>query len=145
MGKTFTLSEAQTMLGVLQSLLRRAQTAGSRTSELEGEMQQLCYRIFLSGGMQVDVTTAARRRAERDKAAQEAKDTLAEIEAIGVEVQDLQQGLLDFPCVIDGKKVMLCWQLGEDSITHWHEPEDGFAGRKPLDARFGRPDRGRLN
>jgi hypothetical protein len=143
--KTFTLSEAQTMLRVLEALLRKAQAAGSRTGELEMEMQQLCYRIFLSGGMHVDVTAAARRRAERDKAAQEAKDTLAEIEAIGVEVQDFEEGLLDFPCMMDGKTVMLCWKLGEDSITHWHEPEDGFAGRKPLDARFGRIERERLN
>lgn len=143
--KTFTLSEAQTMLRVLEALLRKAQAAGSRVGELEMEMQQLSYRIFLSGGLHVDVTAAARRRAERDKAAQETKDTLAEIEAIGVQVQDLEEGLLDFPCTMDGKTVMLCWKLGEDSITHWHEPEDGFAGRKPLDGRFGRPERERLN
>ena len=73
--------------------------------------------------MHVDVTAAARRRAERDKAAQEAADTLAEIEAIGVQVQDLEEGLLDFPCMMDGKTVMLCWKLGEDAITHWHGPE----------------------
>src|SRR5665213_1209935 len=144
-GKTFTLGEAQTMLRVLESLLRKAQAAGLRTSMLEAEMQQLSYRIFLSGGLHVDVTAAARRRAERDKAAQEATDTLSEIEAIGVQVQDLDEGLLDFPCVMDGKTVMLCWKLGEDTITHWHEPEDGFAGRKPLDAGFGKSERERLN
>jgi hypothetical protein len=133
------------MLRVLESLLRKTQAAGLRAGELEAEMQQLSYRIFLSGGMRVDVSVAARRRAERDKAAQEATDTLGEIEAIGVTVQDLEEGLLDFPCVLDGKTVMLCWKLGEDAITHWHESEDGFAGRKPLDARFGRPERERLN
>ena len=133
------------MLRVLESLLRRAQAAGATAGEREMEMQQLSYRIFLSGGMHVDVTAAARRRAERDKAAQEAKDTLAEIEAIGVQVQDLDEGLLDFPCMMEGKTVMLCWKLGEDAITHWHEQEDGFAGRKPLDARFGKSERERLN
>jgi len=129
------------MLRVLEALLRKAQAAGIRTGELEAEMQQLSYRIFLSGGMRVDVPVAARRRAERDKFAQEATDTLAEIEAIGVSVQDLEEGLLDFPCVMDGKTVLLCWKLGEDSITHWHEPEDGFAARKPLDSRFGKTER----
>lgn len=145
MGKTFTLSEAQTMLRVLEALLRKAQAAGGRADELEQEMQNLSYRIFLAGGMHVDVTAAAKRRATRDKAAQEAKDTLAEIEAIGVTVQDLEEGLLDFPCAIDGKTVMLCWKLGEESIAHWHELEAGFAGRKPLDARFGKTERERLN
>lgn len=144
-GKTFTLSEAQTMLRVLEALLRKAQAASSRAEELEREMQELSYKIFLAGGLHVDVTVAARRRAARDKAAQEAKDTLAEIEAIGVQVQDLEEGLLDFPCTMEGKTVMLCWKLGEDSIAHWHEPEDGFTGRKPLDARFGKTERERLN
>jgi len=78
-GKTFTLSEAQTMLRVLEALLRKAQAAASRVDALGREMQELSYRIFLAGGMQVDVTVAARRRAERDKAEQETKDTLAEI------------------------------------------------------------------
>ena len=83
MSKIFTLSEAQTLLPVVEALLRRAQAAATRAGEWEQEMQQLSHRIFLSGGMHVDVGVAARRRAERDKALQEAKDTLAEIESIG--------------------------------------------------------------
>lgn len=145
MSKTFTLGEAQTLLPVVEALLRRAQTAGLRADELELEMQRLNNRIFLSGGMHVDVTTAARRRAEREKAVQEAKDTLAEIDEIGVQVKDLEQGLLDFHCVMDGKTVLLCWKLGEKEIGHWHSPEDGFAGRKPLDGRFGKAEGERLN
>ena len=88
-------------------------------------MQRLSQRIFLSGGMHVDVVAAARRRAERDKATQETKDTLAEIEAIGVQVQDLEEGLLDFPAGDRRQAVMLCWQLGETAITYWHEVEEG--------------------
>jgi len=135
------LGEAQTVLPVVEALLRRAQTAGARVGELEMEMQALSQRIFLAGGMHVDVTSAARRRAERDKSVQEAKDTLAEIDAIGVQVKDLEEGLLDFPCIIDGRTVLLCWKLGEKEIGYWHSPEDGFAGRKPLDSRFGKTER----
>jgi hypothetical protein len=145
LSKTFTLGEAQTLLPVVEALLRRTQAAGLRASELELEMQQLNSRIFLSGGMYVDVVAASRRRAEHEKAVQEAKDTLAEIEEIGVQVKDLEQGLLDFPSVIDGKNVLLCWKLGEKEIGYWHSPEDGFAGRKPLDARFGKTELERLN
>ena len=141
MSKTFTLAEAQTLLPVLESLLKRAQAAALRATEIDQEMQQLSQRIFLSGGMRVDVVAAARRRAERDKASQQAKDTLVEIDEIGVQVQDLEQGLLDFPCHVDGSLVLLCWKLGEPAITHWHTPEDGFEGRKPLDHRFGKTDR----
>ena len=141
LSKTFTLGEAQTVLPVVEALLRKAQTAGARAGELEMEMQELNQRIFLAGGMHVDVTSAARRRAERDKSVQEAKDTLAEIDAIGVQVKDLEEGLLDFPCIIDGRTVLLCWKLGEKEIGYWHSPEDGFAGRKPLDSRFGKTER----
>jgi hypothetical protein len=108
-------------------------------------MQQLAQRIFLAGGMHVNVAQAAKRRAEREKALQEARDTLAEIDEIGVQVKDLEQGLLDFPFVMDGKTVLLCWKLGEKEIGYWHSTEDGFAGRKLLDARFGKTERERLN
>jgi hypothetical protein len=145
LSKIFTLGEAQTLLPVVEALLRRAQTAGVRAGELEMEMQALSQRIFLMGGMHIDVAVAARRRAELDKSVQETKDTLAEIESIGVQIKELDKGLLDFPSVIDGKAVLLCWKLGEKEIGFWHSPEDGFAGRKPLDARFGKPERDRPN
>jgi hypothetical protein len=143
--KTFTLSEAQTLLPVLEALLKRAQAAGKRAAELGFEMQQLSQRIFLSGGLHVNVAQTARRRAEREKALKEATDTVAEIDEIGVQVKDLEQGLLDFPCVMEGKTVLLCWKLGEKEIGFWHTPEEGFAGRKPLDVRFGKTEKERLN
>jgi hypothetical protein len=145
LSKTFTLSEAQTLLPVVEALLRKARTAGARADLLGREMHELSQRIFLSGGMHVNVSQAARRRAEREKALRESSDTLAEIDEIGVQVKDLEQGLLDFPCVMDGRTVLLCWKLGEKEIGFWHAPEDGFAGRKPLDVRFGKIERERLN
>jgi hypothetical protein len=145
LSKTFTLDEAQTLLPVLETLLRKAQASGTRAAEIEAELDQLRQQIFLMGGVHVDVATTARRRAEHDKAVQETKDSLAEIDAIGVQVKDLEKGLLDFPCVVDGRTVLLCWKLGEKEIGYWHSIEDGFAGRKPLDARFGKPERDRPN
>jgi hypothetical protein len=143
--KTFTLNEAQTVLPVVEALLRKAQGAGLRAASLGREMQQLSQRIFLAGGMHVNVAQTARRRAEREKALRESTDTLAEIDEIGVQVKDLEQGLLDFPCMMDGKTVLLCWKLGEKEIGFWHTPEEGFAGRKPLDVRFGKTEKERLN
>lgn len=145
MSKTFTWSEAQTLLPVVEALLKKTQKAATLAAEIELKMQALSQKIFLSGGLLVDIRQAAQRRAEREKAMQEAKDTMAEFDAIGVQVKDLEQGLLDFPCIIDGKTVLLCWKLGEKEIGYWHTEEDGFAGRKPLDARFGKPERERLN
>jgi hypothetical protein len=56
-----------------------------------------------------------------------------EVEQIGCELKDFRVGLIDFPALLDGREVCLCWQLGEDDITYWHETTDGFAGRRPID------------
>ncbi|WP_119069371.1 DUF2203 domain-containing protein [Rubrobacter indicoceani] len=54
------------------------------------------------------------------------------IRSLGLVLRDLDTGLLDFPHERDGRVVFLCWQPPEAEITHWHEPDEGFAGRKPL-------------
>jgi len=136
--RTFTLQEAQSLLPVLESLLRSAIHGKKLIEEVEGEMQSLSHRIFLNGGTHVDVVAVARRKAERAKAEQRAKDALAEIDSIGVQVKDIDIGLLDFPCDVDGLTVLLCWKTGEKSITHWHGMEEGFAGRKLIDERISR-------
>ena len=139
--RTFTLDEAQLLLPVLESLLRAAISGKKLMEEVEGEMQELSHRIFLNGGTHVDVVAIARRKAERAKAEQRAKDALAEIDSIGVQVKDIDIGLLDFPCEVDGKTVLLCWKMGEKSITHWHGTDEGFAGRKLIDERIARSKR----
>ena len=136
--KTFTLDEAHSLLPVLESLLRSAIAGKKVMEEVEAEMQALTHRIFLNGGTHIDVVAVARRKAERAKAEQRAKDALNEIDSIGVQVKDIDIGLLDFPCEVDGRVVLLCWKMGENSITHWHSTEEGFAGRKPIDERIAR-------
>ena len=133
--RTFTLDEAQSLLPVLESLLRTAIGGKKLMEEVEAELQELSHRIFLNGGTHVDVVAVARRKAER------AKDALAEIDSIGVQVKDLDIGLLDFPCEVEGKTVLLCWKTGEKSITHWHGTDEGFAGRKLIDERIARSKR----
>jgi hypothetical protein len=55
-----------------------------------------------------------------------------QLERLDIVVRDLERGLVDFPAVIDGREVYLCWLLDEPTITHWHAIESGFAGRQPL-------------
>ena len=136
MSRTFTVSEAQNLLPVLESLLRSAMQAKALIEEVDAELQSLSSRIFINGGMLVDVVSVARRKAEREKAVQRAKDAVAEIDSIGVQVKDLDIGLLDFPCVVGDDIILLCWKLGEKKLTHWHGTEEGFAGRKPIDDRI---------
>ncbi len=139
--RTFTHGEAQSLLPVLESLLRTAIAAKKLIEEVEAEQQELTHRVFLNGGTFLNVVPLARRKAERVTAEQRAKDALAEIDAIGVQVKDLDIGLLDFPCEVDGQIILLCWKLGEKAITHWHGVSEGFAGRKPVDERIARSRR----
>lgn len=136
--RTFTLEEAQTLLPTLESLLRTAITSKKLIEEVDLELQEVAHRVFLNGGTLVNVVALARRKAERERAVQRAKDAIAEIHATGVQVKDIDIGLLDFPCKVDGEIVLLCWKLGEGTITHWHSIEEGFAGRKPIDERIAR-------
>jgi hypothetical protein len=139
--RTFSLDEAQSLLSVLESLLRTAINGKKLIEEVEAELQALNHRIFLNGGTHVDVVPVARRKGERVKAEQSAKDAVAEIDSIGVQVKDLDIGLLDFPCEVEGRTVLLCWKLGEKSITHWHGTDEGFAARKPIDERISKAKR----
>jgi hypothetical protein len=142
----FTLDEAKTLLPVLSALLEKARAAALRAGALENEMQELSQRIFLSGGLHVDVSAAARRRAEREKAMQEARSQIEEITEIGVEVSENEEGGLEFPCLLEGRTVMLCWALGEEEITQWREEDDKPGVKKPVDGRFSsKKDRERPN
>src|SRR3954469_14033733 len=134
--RTFTLQEAQVLLPVLKSLLKQAIDGKKLIETIDTEFQELAQRIFLSGGLLVEIGKAAARRAERDKTIQRIKDAVAEIDATGVQVKDLDMGLLDFPCVVEDRVILLCWKLGENAIAHWHSTEEGFAARKPIDDKI---------
>jgi hypothetical protein len=139
--RTFTLDEAQDLLPVLESLLRTAIDGKKLIESVEAEFQALAHRIFMSGGMSLNIVPLAQRKAEREKAIQRVKDAMGEIDAIGVQVKDLDIGLLDFPCEVDGQTILLCWKLGEPAITHWHGVSEGFAGRKLIDQRISKAKR----
>ena len=141
--KHFTLDEAQSLVPVLESLLNRAMEGRRTAEEIGEELQELNHKIFLTGGMFLDVDSLRKRRRAYDAQLQTVKDSLAEIDAIGVQVKDLDTGLLDFPCLIDGETVLLCWKMGESRIEFWHTLDAGFRGRQPMDARFTKKAGGR--
>ena len=136
--KTFTIDEAQSLLPVLESLLKRAIEAKKAAEEVESALSDLARRIYISGGMKVDAASVVKQRAEMEGHLKLARESIAEIDAIGVQVKDLEAGLLDFPCRLDDQIVLLCWRMGETSIEHWHTVESGFQGRQPVDDRFRR-------
>jgi hypothetical protein len=136
--KIFTLDEAQSLLPVLESLLKRAIEGKQAAEQAESGLSEISRRIYLSGGMRVDVTAVAKQRAELESLVQRVRESLAEIDSIGVQVKDLEAGLLDFPYRLDDQVVLLCWRMGEPAIEHWHTTDTGFKDRQPVDERFRR-------
>ena len=136
--KTFTLEEAQSLLPVLESLLKRAIEDKQSAEEVGSGLTELIRRIYLSGGMKVDATKVAKLRSEMETYLLRVRESIAEMDSIGVQVKDLEAGLLDFPCRLDDEVVLLCWRMGEPAIEHWHTAEQGFQGRQPVDDRFRR-------
>ena len=125
--KTFTLDEAQSLLPILESLLKRAMEGKRAAEAVESSLNDLARRIYLNGGMKIDTVAVTAKRAELEGHLQLVGEMVAEMDAIGVQVKDVESGLLDFPC-----------RLGETSIDHWHTTDSGFKDRQPIDERFRR-------
>lgn len=137
--RTFSLDEANMLLPVLESLLRTAIEANQRLQETQRELQEIRQHVFLSGGGLVSVSAMLALQKRGENASQRRQDALAEIDSMGVQIKDLEAGLLDFPCQVEDHIVLLCWKLGESNIGYWHTLEDGFKGRRPIDATFTGP------
>jgi len=136
--KTFTLDEAQSLLPVLEALLKRAIDGKRAAEDVESQLSELSRRIYLSGGLRVNLAEVAQQRSDMESHLELVRESIAEIDSIGVQVKDLDSGLLDFPFRLDEEIVLLCWRLGESSIEHWHTLESGYQGRQPVDERFRR-------
>lgn len=95
------------------------------------ELQRAVQPSSGNGHVKDEDSLAARRR-EAEAMVDELNDGLARINARGVEVKSVDEGLLDFPSEREGRTVYLCWRLGEDRIGWWHELDTGFASRQPL-------------
>lgn len=129
--RTFTLDEANALLAEVAPLAERMVARKRALDEAETEREQLLRQIAGNGGdiTPGDVAEAATRVAEEAAAL---AALVEEIQERGVQVKDLDLGLLDFPTVRDGEIVLLCWRAGEDEIGFWHGADEGYAGRKPL-------------
>jgi hypothetical protein len=136
MPRYFTLDEARQQLPAVQTAMREGLEAKKSLATAEEEHRAMVERIMLSGGMNVDQTAASRAREQRDANSAKLKRMFEAFEELGVLVKDLDVGLADFPALYRGKEVYLCWRMGEPDIGFWHPVEEGFAGRRAIDADF---------
>lgn len=136
MSRLFTLIEAESLLPEIEPALREAMETKPRFHAAETELQAYVHRINMIGGSLVNMQRVSELQSRRQAAANELKTSLQKIQQLGVEVKDLDSGLVDFPTHYRGRLVYLCWKLGEEHIGFWHSVEAGFAGREPIDEEF---------
>lgn len=126
--RLFTVEEANGLLPAIRPLiesilenLRRLKSKSEiiiRNEQLDPEAPDLMQRL--------------RGDEEIARLVGQIKEWVEEIHSHGCVCKGIEQGLVDFPCVLGAEVVFLCWQYGEPGVNHWHRIEDGFAGRRRL-------------
>ena len=125
LGKYFTPDEANRALVLVRRIVEDMITQYARL----GDMQEALDRAKASGSderyeaVREDLLSTANRL----------HGFLEELEEVGVEIKDWARGIVDFPCLLDGQEVCLCWAFDEPHVAYWHEPEAGYAGRQPIE------------
>jgi hypothetical protein len=127
----FTPDEANAALAEVRPLVermvaaRRAHLAAlERQEELEGHIR--------GNGGGIPPASLAEAATEVEDAAGALATAIDDLNALGVQVKDVEEGLVDFPALRHGETVLLCWKLGEETIRYWHTVDGGFAGRQEL-------------
>ena len=130
--RLFSEDEANQALEVVEPLVERLVAARGRFVS-EGQRLARLRRKVAGNGGGLDPSRAQEVQDAVEEVANEIGLLVADLEAAGVQVKDLDRGLVDFPSVREGEEILLCWHIGEDEIRYWHGADEGFAGRKPLD------------
>jgi hypothetical protein len=130
--RTFTLDEAQALLDArVREMAERLVEDRAASRILESRWNAVVIAIGSNGG-NLRKAEVQELRGQLEESHRELRALLAELNELGVEVKDADRGLIDFPAVMDGQDVLLCWQVGEPRIGFWHTSDGGFAGRRPL-------------
>jgi len=136
MPRRFSLTEAESLLPEIETILREAVSLKSQYQEAEQAIAAFAQRVAMQGGVVVDRSSVLRSRAQRDGLGVRLKEAMERLEQYGCVVKDLDIGLVDFPTLFHGREVYLCWRMGETGIRYWHGVDEGFAGRKQIDSDF---------
>jgi hypothetical protein len=128
----FTPAEANSALPEVREAAERLVALRRRMRALDNEQRTAVTAIGGNGvGYAAGDLNAA--QGELRELAEELTACVEELTELGVQVKDLDAGLVDFPALRAGEPVLLCWRVGEDEVAWWHGLEDGFAGRRPID------------
>ncbi len=130
MPRLFTLEEAQALLPRVQGLVARGR---KQIQDYVAAKQQLAATVQTVRGNGHRADTLQQAQLATTRALRQVQQTAEELHALGCEVRDLEMGLIDFRSQREGREIYLCWCVGEETISYWHELDAGFGRRQPLD------------
>jgi hypothetical protein len=128
-GRYFTPESANDTLVFVGPVMRDISETYQELMRLRAERGELAQVL----GAEVQL---ADLRGRIDQKVERLRALHQELVGVGCEPKDLVAGLADFPALYEGRKVWLCWKLGEPEVAWWHELHGGFAGRRPIDVDF---------
>ena len=123
--KYFTVEEANRLIPRLTTIVRELRRSREHLQQQRPTAETVAQKAGGNGG-------GADTSAYLFEYAQSLRRDLAELEAMGVVLKDVDRGLVDFPHLRGGREVYLCWEMGERQINYWHDIDSGYAGRQPL-------------
>jgi hypothetical protein len=126
--KLFTVQQARELLPALREHLQRIRA-------VVGEMRHACEEIASEHALEPDDPLVRKLLLDKEGFRETAQAIEADFEvlsSLGVECKSIEQGLIDFPCLLEDRVVYLCWKEDEPDIAFWHEIDTGYAGRRPL-------------
>jgi len=126
----FTLEEANRLLPVIRKDVLQLQRLKREFDTKYRELQML--KAGRAKGGQMGEDPFFEREAELEFLNIQARGLIDWINGTGAQLKDIEMGLVDFPSIVDGREVLLCWQVEEESITHWHHPWEGYLYRKKI-------------
>jgi hypothetical protein len=125
----FTVDQANRTLPLVRRIVEDVVREHRRRSE---KLVELDLLTTATAAATDDPRVAALER-EVGRLAREIEGFTRELSELGVQLKDPRMGLIDFPSNLEGRRVLLCWHLGESSVRFWHDEHSGFAGRQPLE------------
>jgi hypothetical protein len=121
--KHYTREEARKLLPQLRAWLGDIHQLRQRLDRYDQQLSTLLTGGADAGGRTVNDSLKARLELER---------VLLEFNRREIQIKDLDRGLIDFPAIVAGREVFLCWEMDEDDVEYWHELDTGYAGREKL-------------
>lgn len=126
--RLFTVQQAEELIPHLEKELSTLQPRFARLMKVIDAIADE-YKAEITDPLVRDACLADKSSSELLNSVE---DSLQQLAQLGVECKGIEEGLIDFPCLLEDRVVYLCWRQGEDRIEHWHELDDGYASRKPL-------------